>query len=71
MDVKPCLYCIKFCLFFVVLESAWRVPDWPSMKEALAQVWYGVVWCGVASFLRFKNYTIQYNTQSQFFLHKG
>ena len=71
MDVKPCLYCIKFCLFFVVLESAWRVPDWPSMKEALAQVWCGVVCCGVASFLRFKNYTIQYNTQSQFFLHKG
>ncbi|CAB3995848.1 Transformation transcription domain-associated, partial [Paramuricea clavata] len=23
---------------FLVLESAWRVPDWPSMKEALAQV---------------------------------
>ena len=28
---------IKFS-FFIVLESAWRVPDWPSMKEALAQV---------------------------------
>ncbi|XP_046847243.1 transformation/transcription domain-associated protein-like isoform X2 [Xenia sp. Carnegie-2017] len=23
---------------FLVLESGWRVPDWPSMKEALAQV---------------------------------
>ena len=49
MDVKPCLYCIKFCLFFVVLESAWRVPDWPSMKEALAQVWCGVLWCSKLS----------------------
>ena len=23
---------------FIVLESAWRIPDWTAMKEALAQV---------------------------------
>ena len=34
---------------FLVLESAWRVPDWQPMKEALAQVWvrvcYGIFTC--------------------------
>lgn len=25
-------------LVILVLESAWRVPEWQSMKEALAQV---------------------------------
>ena len=27
---------------YIVLESAWRIPDWPAMKEALTQVIYGL-----------------------------
>ena len=52
-----------FFLPCLVLESAWRVPEWQSMKEALAQVRstylifvavvvlfsFGVFWCRVGS----------------------
>ena len=41
---------------FLVLESAWRVPDWQPMKEALAQVRMCWSWFLFSVSLRMGNY---------------
>lgn len=34
------MYCILRVMFaYAVLENAWRIADWPAMKESLHQVW--------------------------------
>ena len=43
------MYCILRVMFaYVVLENAWRIADWPAMKESLHQVYiyrHNVMYC--------------------------
>ena len=39
--VRLNFYILSSFFFSSVLESAWRVPEWQSMKDALAQVRFG------------------------------